>query len=73
MTNFDKRVSTLEQRYKPRNPGLSSTERKRLTDLAVRNGDEAALAILSLHRPIIIHASPEQRAAAVAAGLRAHL
>lgn len=70
MTNFDKRVTTLEQRFRPRVAGLSFEERKRLTDLAV-GGDGAALAILDLHRPKIIRASPEQRAAGVAVGLRA--
>ena len=70
---IEKRISTLEQRRRFQVPGLSSERRKYLTDKAVREGDLEALQELNLRRPRIIHASPQQRAAALAAGLRADL
>lgn len=72
MTNFRDRVAKLEQRYRPRLPGLSCGRQKCLTDRAV-GGDHAALQELNLHRRRIIQANSQQRAAAVAAGLRADL
>jgi hypothetical protein len=44
-----------------------------LTDRAVLHGDLDALHQLSLHRPDEITASQQQRAAALAAGLRADM
>jgi hypothetical protein len=70
MANFQDRVAKLEQQYRPRRPGLSSERRKCLTDRAVA-GDQEALQELNLHRQRITEASPQQRAAALAAGLRA--
>jgi hypothetical protein len=70
MTNFEDRVTKLEQRHRPRMPGLSSERRKYLTDRAVI-GDQEALQELDLHRQPITQASPQQRAAGIAAGLRA--
>jgi hypothetical protein len=72
MANFQDRVAKLEQRYRPRPPNLPSGRRKCLTDRAVA-GDHEALQELNLHRRRITQASPQQRAAAVAAGLRAGL
>ena len=71
MATFQDRVTKLEQRHRPRQPGLSSERRKYLTDRAVREGDQEALQELNLHRSRIIQASAQQRAAALAAGLRA--
>jgi len=71
MATFQDRVTKLEQRHRPRQPGLSSERRKYLTDRAVREGDHEALQGLNLHRPRIIQAGAQQRAAALAAGLRA--
>lgn len=70
MANFEDRVTKLEQRHRPRQPGLSSEGRKYLTDKAVLEGDQEALQELNLHRPRIIHADPLRRAAARAAFLR---
>ena len=68
------RITKLERRHpRPRQPGLSSERRKYLTDKAVREGDQEALQELNLHRQPITQASPQQRAAALAAGLRANL
>ncbi len=72
MANLQDRVTKLEQRRRPRQPGLSSERRKYLTDRAVA-GDHEALQELTLHRSRIIYASPQQRSAALAAGLRADL
>lgn len=72
MVSFQERVTKLEQRHRPRH-GLSSERRKHLSDLAVRDGDVGALEELNRHRAPITHASADQRAAAVAAGLRADL
>ena len=69
MANFEDRVTKLEQRHLPRLPGLSSERRKYLSDQAAV-GDHEALQVLEQHRPRIIQASPQQRAAAIAAGLR---
>ena len=69
---IEKRIAAPEQRRRPRPPGLSSERRKYLTDRAVA-GDQEALREIDRHRPRIIRASPEQRAAALAAGLRADL
>ena len=61
---FERRLIDLEGRAAKRcRRTISHERRKELTDRAVRDGDQEALAIL--------HGSPEQRAAAVAAGLRA--
>jgi hypothetical protein len=64
MAFFQDRVTKLEQRHRPRQPGLSSERRKCLTDKAVREGDQEALRELNLHRPRIIQACARQRAAA---------
>lgn len=72
MADFQDRVAKLEQRHRRRLGGLSSERRKYLTDRAVA-GDQEALQELNLHRRPIIQSSPHQRAAAVAAGLRADL
>ena len=69
--NIEKRIAALEERRRPRLPGLSSERRKYLTDWAVA-GDQEALQELNLHRQRITRASPEQRAAALAAGQRAN-
>jgi hypothetical protein len=72
MANFQDRVTKLERLHRPRPwQGLSSARRKCLTDKAVREGDREALREINLHRLRIIQASPHQRAAALAAGLRA--
>jgi hypothetical protein len=71
-TSIEKRLTLLEQRHRP-GPRLSSERRKYLTDKAVREGDQEALQELNLHRWLITHATTEQRAAALAAGLRADL
>jgi len=42
MTSFQDRVTKLEQRHRPRRPGLSFERRKHLTDRAVA-GDQEAL------------------------------
>jgi hypothetical protein len=67
------RIAALEATQQRRTPrrGLSSERRKYLTDKAVA-GDQEALQELNLHRPRIAFTNPEQRAAAVAAGLRAN-
>lgn len=62
----------LEHRHRPRLPGSSYERRKCLIDRAVA-GDPEALQELNLHPRQITQASPQQRAAAVAAGLRADL
>ena len=49
--NFEDRVTKLEQRRRPRQPGLSHERRKYLTDKAVREGDQEALQVLERHRP----------------------
>lgn len=72
MTNFQDRIAKLEHRHRPRPRGLSYARRKCLTDRAVA-GDHKAIQELNLHRRQITRATPQQRAAAVAAGLRAHL
>src|SRR4051794_38095679 len=70
MKSFQDRVTKLEQRHRPRPPGLSFEGRKHLTDRAVA-GDQEALQELNLYRQRITQASPQQRAAALAAALRA--
>ncbi|MVT52522.1 hypothetical protein GPL17_18745 [Bradyrhizobium yuanmingense] len=70
--NFLSRIAKLEQRHRRRQPILSSEDRKYLIDRAVM-GDAEALQKLNLNRPRITGASPQQRAAALAAGLRADL
>lgn len=70
MKDLTGRLERLEARA-GRRTGLSSQRRKYLTDRAVRYGDQVALAELELHRPATIVGSVEQRAAAVAAGIRA--
>jgi hypothetical protein len=69
-TRIERLEATLRQR---RRPVISSERRKALTDRAVLHGDLDALHQLSLHRPDGITASQQQRAAALAAGLRADL
>jgi len=69
MKDLTGRLERLEARAGKRT-GLSSRRRKYLTDRAVRYGDQVALAELELHRPATIVGSVEQRAAAVAAGIR---
>jgi hypothetical protein len=39
MANFQDRVTKLEQRHRPRQPGLSSERRKFITDKAVRESE----------------------------------
>jgi hypothetical protein len=53
-----------------RRSGLSSARRKYLTDRAVLHRDREALAELELHRPNNFAGVVEQRAAALAAGIR---
>jgi hypothetical protein len=69
--SFQDRVTRLEQRHRPRPVGLSAARRKLLTDRAVLTGDQDALQELDRHRLLICRASSGQRAAAVAAALRA--
>ena len=68
--NIEKRIAALEERRRPRLPGLSSERRKYLTDWAVA-GDQEALQELNLHPRRITGVSSQQRSAALAAGLRA--
>ena len=63
-------AAALRQR---RRPVISGERRKALTDRAVLHGDLDALHQLSLHRPDESTASQQQRAAALAAGLRADM
>ena len=74
MGGLETRIERLEAaaRRRPR-PGISAERRKALTDRAVLHGDLDALHQLSLHRPDEITASQQQRAAALAAGLRADM
>lgn len=55
MGNLQGRVTRLEQRHRPRQPGLSSERRKYLTDRAV-TGNQEALQELNLHRQRITQA-----------------
>ena len=66
MKDLTGRLERLEARA-GRRSGLSSERRKYLTDRAVLHGDQEALAELELHRPV---GFVEQRAAAIAAGIR---
>ena len=71
-----RRISLLERRKSNsprRRPRISAERRKALTDRAVLQGDLEALQELSLYRPDKITTSKEQRAAAIAAALRADL
>jgi hypothetical protein len=71
MKSFDSRLDALTVIAEKRlYRGLSHQRRKYLTDRAVLNGDEDALAELNRHRSEKIGASKEQREAAVKAGLR---
>jgi hypothetical protein len=72
MSEFDRRLQKLEAKALRKRSGLSSERRKLLTDRAVLHGDQEALRILSVYRPTIILSSSEQRAAALAAALRAN-
>jgi hypothetical protein len=65
-------MEVLKACRRPR-PGISAERRKALIDRAVLHGDLDAHQELSLYRPDKITASKEQRAAALAAGLRADL
>jgi hypothetical protein len=69
-TRMERLEAALRQR---RRPVISGEHRKALTDRAVLHGDLDALHQLSLHRPDEITASQQQRAAALAAGLRADM
>ena len=69
MKDLTGRLERLEARA-GRRLGLSSERRKYLTDRAVLHRDEEALAELNLHRPDTIVGFVEQRAAAIAAGIR---
>src|SRR5450631_967724 len=69
MKDLTGRLERLEARA-GRRSGLSSERRKYLTDRAVLHRDEEALAELNLHRLDTIVGSVEQRAAAIAAGIR---
>ena len=69
MKDLTGRLERLEARA-GRRSGLSSERRKYLTDRAVLHRDDEALAELNLHRPDTIVGSVEQRAAAIAAGIR---
>jgi hypothetical protein len=69
MKDLTGRLERLEARA-GRRSGLSSERRKYLTDRAVLHRDEEALAELNLHRPDTILGFVEQRAAALAAGIR---
>ena len=69
-TRMERLEAALRQR---RRPVISGEHRKALTDRAVLHGDLDALHQLSLHRPDGITASQQQRAAALAAGLRADM
>ena len=71
-------MGRLETRIGRLEAGMRQTahfgeRRKALTDRAVSRRSPEALNELSLHRPDKITASKEQRAAAVAAGLRTDL
>ncbi len=73
-TGIDTRLQKLEAKADRRaRPVLSSERRKYLTDRAVRDGDQEAFRELAQYRPTKITASNEQRAAAVAAGLRCYV
>ena len=69
MKDLTGRLERLEARAGKRT-GLSSRRRKYLTDRAVLHSDQEALVELELHRPSTIVGSVEQRAAAVAAGIK---
>lgn len=74
--SLGRRISMLEQHRSngsSRSPRISAERRKALTDRAVLHGDLEALQELSLYRPDKITTSKEQRAAAMAAALRADL
>ncbi len=74
--SLGRRISMLEQHRSngfERRPRISAEHRKALTDRAVLRGDLEALQELSLYRSDQITASKEQRAAAIAAALRADL
>jgi hypothetical protein len=74
MRGHETRIEQLEAAAcRNRRPGISRERRKVLTDRAVRHGDLDALEELSLHRLDKITSSKQQRAAALAAGLRADL
>jgi hypothetical protein len=74
MGGLETRIGRLEAGMRQmRRPGISGERRKVLTDRAVLHGDLEALQELSLYRPSKITAGNEQRAAAIAAGLRADL
>jgi len=69
-TRIERLEATTRQR---RRPVISGERRKAVTDRAVLHGDLDTLQELSLYRPSKITAGNEQRAAAIAAGLRADL
>jgi hypothetical protein len=74
MARLETRIERLEAALRQRRrPVISGERRKALTDRAVLHGDLDALHQLSLHRPDEITASQQQRAAALAAGLRADM
>lgn len=73
MTGIEARIIRLEERAsRKRLPQLSSSRRKELTDCAVFRGDQEAVQELDRYRPNgRPAASAEQRAAAIAAAMRA--
>ncbi|WP_041357547.1 hypothetical protein [Nitrobacter hamburgensis] len=71
MADFSNRLEKLELKSaRHSRPRLSPERRKLLTDCAVLHGDQQASQVLSECRPTNIPSSNEQRAAAIAAGLR---
>jgi hypothetical protein len=72
MGGLETKIERLEAAAsQSRRPRISGERRKALTDRAVLYGDLNALQELSLYRPDKVVGRKEQRAAALAAGLRA--
>lgn len=68
----EKRIIRLEAKIAARHARLSPSQRRILTDKAVREGDADALAELALARSATSSlGTPEQRNATVAAAMRA--
>lgn len=68
----EKRIIRLEAKIAARHARLSPSQRRILTDKAVREGDVGALAELALARSAMPNlATSEQRSAAIAAAVRA--
>jgi len=71
---LETRIGRLEAGMRQRRrPGISAERRKALTDRAVLHGDLDALQELSRYRPPNIRVNAQQRAGALAAGLRADI